>query len=250
MIDYPQESSLAALQHLWQEAFGDDAAFIEMFFDHIFSPDRCRCMTVDGDVVAALYWLDCRLDRHPLAYIYAVATKQSHRGKGFCRALMDDTHRLLRELGYAGCVLVPGEEKLFQMYASMGYETCSNIREFDCKAGSQRTSLRSITAEEYAAERRLRLPEHSVLQEGENLAFLSLLAQFYAGDDFLLCASIDGKRLNALELLGPSDAAPAILATLGVPGGCFRTPGQGRDFAMYYPLSDSPAPQYFAFAFD
>ena len=46
-IDYPQEHQLDELKKLWQEAFGDEEAYIDCFFDTAFSPDRCRCVTVD-----------------------------------------------------------------------------------------------------------------------------------------------------------------------------------------------------------
>lgn len=249
-IDYPVEDQLPQLRKLWREAFGDEDAFLDLFFGKVFSSDRCRCVTVEDRVAAALYWLDCRCWDKPIAYLYAVATGKKHRGQGLCRALMADTHRLLTELGYAGAVLVPGELTLFEMYGSMGYGPCSTIREFACEAAAQRTDLRQLTVEEYAALRRQYLPAGGVIQEGENLTLLAGLARFYAGTDFLLCAAEDGEKFRGLELLGNADSAPAILETLGKTSGSFRTPGPGREFAMYHPFSDTLMPAYFGFAFD
>lgn len=249
-IDYPTQEQTSQLRALWQEAFGDEDAFLGLFFDQVFSPDRCRCITLDGDVAAALYWLDCRCRDLPLAYIYAVATGADHRGEGLCRALMADTHALLHQLGYTGCLLVPGEASLFEMYAGMGYQNCSPIREFSCKAGENSVHMEQIPPEEFAALRRTFLPEGGVVQEGDNLEFLSRLTRFYRGDGFLLCCAPEDDRLFAAELLGNADAAGGILAALGFEKGTFRIPGEGRPFAMYHPLSDAPAPEYFAFAFD
>lgn len=249
-IDYPLQEQLPALRALWKEAFGDNDAYLDLFFDCVFSPDRCRCVTLEGQPAAALYWLDCRCDGRPMAYLYAVATGKKHRGQGLCRALLADTHSLLAELGYAGCILVPGEADLFEMYAGMGYQTATTIREFDCRAGEERAALREIGAEEYARLRRQYLKDGGVVQEGENLSFLAALARFYAGEDFLLCAAAEDGRLFAAELLGSADAAPGILTALGYPDGTFRTPGGEKPFAMYHPLSDAPAPRYFGFAFD
>lgn len=248
-IDYPQSHQLPQLWQLWQEAFGDSDAFLHGFFDHIFSPDRCRCVTVDGDVAAMLYWFDCRSSGQPVAYLYAIATAKKQRGKGLCRSLITDTHALLERLGYAGCLLVP-EPHLFQMYAGMGYLVSSGIQEFSCKAAQSPASIREISTEEYAALRRQYLPEGGVIQEGENLVFLAQQVRFYAGDDCLFCARIEGAKLFCPEILGSTAAAPEILYALGASTGSFRTPGTEQDFAMYHPLSELPAPSYFGLAFD
>ena len=248
-IDYPSPDQLDGLQKLWQEAFGDDDAFVEQFYTYGFAPDRCRCLTVDGQIAAALYWFDCSCQGKPLAYLYGVATAKAHRGKGLCRILTENTHSHLKYLGYAGEILVPAEDNLFQMYKKMGYSLCSSVSEFTCPAGDIPVSLRSVDAEEYCRLRREFIPENGVLQEGDNLNFLQTLADFYAGEDFLAAVYRDEKCFVP-ELLGNRDAAPGILAALHKSKGHFRTPGTQKPFAMYHALSDMPAPDYFGLAFD
>ena len=250
-IDYPQENQLNDLKKLWQEAFGDEQAYIDCFYDTAFSPDRCRCVTVEDQLAGGLYWLDCRCHDVPMAYLYAVATDKKFRNQGICHALMEDTHRLLKELGYAGAILVPGEESLFKFYAAMGYETCGGMIQFTCKAEDP-IPLQEISAMEYAQLRRERLPAGGVIQEGENLAFLATQAELYIGQNCLLAAVRDGNALRGLELLGDHQTAPAIVQTLGYAMGYFRIRGQSRPFAMYRPLGSSTlaAPTYFGLAFD
>ena len=248
-IDYPQGHHLQPLQRLWKEAFGDDDAFLENFFCRVFSPDRCRCVTVDDDVIAAVYWLDCRVYDKPLAYIYALATAKAHRGKKVGTALMEDTYALLKDLGYAGVLLVP-EDHLVKMYEGLGYHLCTAIREFPCEAAEESLVLQQISAEEYAALRRNYLPDGSVIQEGENLQFLQTMVNFYAGEDVLFCASVTDGKCFCPELLGNADAAPAILRTLHAASGTFRTPGTEKPFAMFRPIAQMPDPNYFGFAFD
>ena len=248
-IDYPSPDQLDGLQKLWQEAFGDDDAFVEQFYTYGFAPDRCRCLTVEGQIAAALYWFDCSYQGKPLAYLYGVATAKAHRGKGLCRILTENTHSHLKYLGYTGEILVPAEDDLFQMYEKMGYAPCSSVSEFTCVAGDMPVALRSIDAEEYCRLRREFLPENGVLQEGDNLNFLQTLADFYAGEDFL-AAVYRGEKCIVPELLGNADAAPGILAALRKSKGHFRTPGTQKPFAMYHALSDMPAPEYFGLAFD
>lgn len=249
-IDYPTLELEQDLRILWKQAFGDTDAFLDSFFSTAFSPERCRVATENGQVAAALYWMNCECDGRPIAYIYAVATSKTFRNRGLCRMMMEDVHRLLAEQGYDGAMLVPGSSALAAMYTKIGYRYRTQIREFFCTAAPEPVPLHAIDAAEYARLRRELLPKGSVMQEDGGLAFLNTQAVFYAGTHLLLAARKDGSQLFGLELLGDSAAAPGILSALGAAQGRFRTPGEGRPFAMYRPVSSSPAPAYFAFAFD
>ena len=249
-INYPTPEQLPALRALFLQAFGDSDAFLDAFYSTAFAYDRCLCVMVEGRPAAALYWLDCQWEGKPIAYLYAVATAPVFRGKGLCRGLMEYAHSHLASLGYAGTIIVPGSKELFQMYGKMGYKVCSWIQEFSCRAGSEPVSLRPIDKEEFCRLRRQYLPAGGVLQEDANIAFLQTMADFYAGEDFLLAVDRQANPLFAPELLGSPDAAPGILAALDRENGIFRTPGSGRAFAMYRPITMGPAPTYFGFAFD
>lgn len=250
-IDRPSSSQLPALRQLWKQAFGDADSFLDLFYRVGFSLDRCRCVTLDKLPVAALYWFDAFWEGRKLAYLYAIATDEAHRGKGLCKALMADTHRLLKEFGYTGCLLVPAEGSLFDFYGSMGYRTVSTLREFTIQAGDTPVALTPIGAEEYAALRKKMLPSDSVLQEGDTLAFLSAQAAFYKGDGLLVIAQRDGAKLFVPELLGEAAKAPGILRALGADTGTFRTPGKEKPFAMGISLTEADLPQiYFGLALD
>lgn len=250
MIINAKRRDIPALWSLWQQAFGDTDAFLKEFYSCAFSPSRCRCVSIRGTIAAVLYWFDCDWEGKRLAYLYAVATEEIFRGKGLCRALMENTHAHLYHAGYDGCILVPGSEALFGMYEKLGYTTCSYIREFECAAGKP-IPLRQLTATEYAALRREYLPTGGVVQEGEALTLLQSQAAFYAGENCLLACAPNGGKLVVSELLGDVSAAPGILATLGYCQGIFRTPGNEKPFAMYHPLTDGQsAPAYFGLALD
>ena len=111
-IDFPAPRHMQQQRSLWQTAFGDTDWFLDCFFRTAYTPDRCRCILMDDRIAAILYWIDCTVQDQKLAYIYAVATHPDHRGKGLCRMLMEDTHRLLAQKGYAGAILYPQEEGL------------------------------------------------------------------------------------------------------------------------------------------
>ena len=99
IINQPQSSHIPALRQLWKQAFGDPDAFLDGFFETGFSPDRCRCIMLDQQILAALYWFDCTWNGKKIAYLYAVATDLQYRGNGLCRALMENTHLHLKFLG-------------------------------------------------------------------------------------------------------------------------------------------------------
>lgn len=250
IIKPPEMEQIPQLRQLWKQAFGDTDAFLDKFFSTGFATERCRCVMDRGQVAAALYWFSCQCGGQALAYIYAVATGRDFRGQGLCRRLMADTHDHLKDLGYAGAILVPGDPGLRRMYRDMGYEDMTGIRRFSCTAGAP-ILLKAINAARYAALRREKLPENAVLQEGENLRFLETMAQFYAGDGILLCAVKDGDRLTVPELLGDPAAAPGIVAALGCKEGVLSVPGEEEPFAMGIALTpDFQKPSHFAFAFD
>lgn len=239
------------LLSLWKGIFGDHHGFWELFGDTGFLPEHCRTITWEGRLAAALYWFDVSCEGQPMAYLYAVATHPDFRGRGLCRALMADTESHLKASGYTGVLLVPEKEGLRAMYAKMGYENCTTVSEFSCGAGDMPVLLRDAGPEEYAALRQKMLPTGGVVQEGENLTFLTAQAQLYAGEDFLLAAWQDGDTLHAMELLGNAGAASGILKALGFSRGEFRIPGEGKPFAMFKALTpEAVRPRYFGFAFD
>ncbi len=249
-IDFPTPAQGMALARLWQEAFGDTLEFIEGFFCTGYSPARCRCLTVDGQIAAALYWFETSCKNQRYAYIYAVATAKAFRGQGLCRKLMEDTHAHLTLRGYDGCLLVPQTEDLRQMYAKLGYQNCAAFREFTCGAAQSSVRLQRIDREEYALARRELLPEGGVIQEEENIAYQEMMTFFYRGADFLLAARREGKTLISPEILGNPNAAPGILKALDCTKGVFRTPGSEAQGAMFLPLSKkAAAPTYFGLAF-
>ena len=151
IIDAPSDT--APLRALWKEAFGDPDSFLDAFFSVGYHPSRCRQLSVDGKLAAMLYWFDCTLANARIAYLYAIATDSAFQKKGYCHALMDDTHRHLAQLGYAGTVLVPQSASLFAFYEKMGYRAFGGLQKFTCQAGKP-IIVTQISAKEYAISRK------------------------------------------------------------------------------------------------
>lgn len=242
---------IAELSKLWQEAFGDSEAFMNLFFSKGFSPDRFHCIKENGVPVSALYWFDCQLEGRKFAYLYAVATLKSHQGRGLAGQLLEETHSLLRQQGYDGVILVPAGEALFDFYRKHGYETATASSKLSCDAGTAPMAIREISPEEYVRLLPVFLPKGGIKPGETMLRFLQGYCKFYAGEDFLLICEKTEDGLWGQELLGNTQAAPGILKALGFPKGRFRCPGTDRNFAMWLPLqADCPRPDWFGTALD
>lgn len=240
IIDAPRPEDIPALRCLWKEAFGDDEVFLDAFFSTAFSPERCRCITFSGQLAAALYWFDCEWDRHPVAYIYAVATDKVYRGRGLCHALMEDTHRHLLSHGYRGAALVPETEDLFSLYEKMGYRPFCYMDKVTVNASDTPAALIPLTKEDFCARRRQYLPAGGILQEGVTAELLACFAEFYAGSNGVMCVVRDGDNLSFQEYLGNREQLPDVLAALGTKEATVHLPG-AKPFAMYYsPETECP----------
>lgn len=250
-FDHPKQHHIPQLRSLWKAAFGDEDAYLDLFFCTAFSPDRCRCVVEEGRVLAALHWFDVSCGGAPMAYLYAVATDPAARGRGLCRTLMENVRQLLKCRGYAGILLKAADEGLRQMYQRMGYTPCTTncARTFD--VGDEIVRLHKVGTAEYAWLRRSFLPQGGVIQEGVMLDFLAEQAQFYTGAGFLAAVSVYDGECFCHELLGDISAAPGILRALGFARGAFRYPGTGEFFASFCPLiPDCPVPRYFGLSLE
>ena len=230
-----------ALKKLWQAAFNEPMEAINGFFDLAYSPDRCRILEENGQIVSALYWFDCEYGGGKLAYIYAVATDPAHRGKGFASRLLEETHAFLKKQDYAGVVLKPANG-LFPFYERLGYSTCGFIRRFPAEAGNLPATLKKLSPAEYGRLRRSYLPENGIIQEGITLDYLHSFADLYGTEDALFCVS--RQEPVFFEYLGTPNSAPGILAALGIQSAEIPTAGNDIPFAMFLPLNCTKIPGY------
>lgn len=249
VICNPKSAWIPSLKRLWHEAFGDDYEFVNAFFKTAFSKKRCLCASDGKSVLAVLYWFDCECRGEKTAYIYAVATKSEYRGRGICRKLMSETHRRLRENGYKCICLVPGSDSLFEFYGRLGYKTFGYVNERVYLPSGEKTYVKRIGKRQYKMARRELLEGNAVIQEKENIDFLSYMSEFYKGDGFVLALARGGQAF-VTEFLGDERQIPHVLEMLGCEDTVVRTPGKDKAFAMYYPLFGDVVPAYLGLAFD
>lgn len=249
IIDHPDLGDIPALRALWKEAFPDTDAFLELFFTQAFAPERALAVKEGNEVLAALYWFDCKWEQNPCVYVYAVATQKEHRGKGICRALMAQLHK---EMDMAGksTVLVPANDGLREFYARLGYENFGGMETLVCYASAQAVTAEKLTAEAYAQKRRVLLPKGGILQEEETLRLLQNLYAFYGGENWLLAGCESDGMWIFPEFLGEKNLLPGILQALEISFAKVSVAGK-TPFAMFRAGKEGiSAPGYFAFALD
>lgn len=250
-IKNPEISHAPRLRALFAEAFDEEEAFLDDFFDLGFSPERSLALFEGDELLSALYWFDVYCRGEKTAYLYAIATRRDARGRRLAADLICEAHRRLRALGYRAAILVPNTPALFKYYRRLGYRDGTTISEFSCDSRATAAELRTVGLAEYLALRERMLPEGAVIQTGEMMELLTRDTELYAADGFLLAARRQKSRLLGIELLGNADAAPYILAALNCREGLFRTPGEGKLFSMYFPLAEEASrPEYFGIALD
>ncbi len=249
-IDHPTPADIPDLRALWQFVFADTDAYLDSFFSTAFQTENCLCIRRDGLLASACYWLDCTCRGRKVAYLYAFATAPEFRFLGLCRKLLHRAGELLAQRGYAGLLLVPGDDDLRQMYQRMGFEDATSIRAFSLPAGEAMPGLQTLSAAEYAAARQDLLPPGAAVEGEGFFRLLDTQLRFYRLGDTLAACLVEGTQVFFPELLGDVSQAPGLVAALGASHGAFRTPGEDQPFAMYHPLSDAPAPNHFSFALD
>lgn len=123
------------MRRLWNEAFGDPDAWVEMFFSRVYRDDDVVSLTPSGADVPASMLL---LQRYamlfhgrevPVSYICGAATRRRERGRGYMRRLLALSLALSRERGDMLCSLIPARSSLYYYYAGSGFATVFYTRD-------------------------------------------------------------------------------------------------------------------------
>lgn len=160
---------ISALYAIWQEAFGDTAETVDLFFDTCFQKKNTLVAVCDGQVRSVVYLLRNVLQygekSFTASYIYAAATEKVYRGKGLMRALLTYAAETESARGTDFLYLVPANTHLFQYYEKCGFRTAfgKQICTFS-RAGLQAFAEISECTVPYIAWKR------EVLQYAERLA--------------------------------------------------------------------------------
>lgn len=225
----PRREDIPALTGLWQEAFPEDTAEeIGDFFALGFAPERSLALYGENRPLSMLYWFDGVWGGGRLAYLYAVATQKTARGRGHSSRLIEAACEILTKRGYAGALLVPAEPELFLFYGKLGFvPCCPGVKMTISDAGG----LAPLTPPEYEVFRKPFLGSGDAVLTGAALDYFGGDGEFYEGPEGVL----------ALARV-PEAGAPAAEGF----GRIVTSTQTGGDTAMFRPLKPGvPAPERF-----
>ncbi len=149
----PQEMK-EAVRRLWTLCFDDTPAFMDLYFDCRYQPERNEAIVEDGRVVSALQTIPYPMktwgEMIPAAYLSGVCTHPDVRHQGYMCRLLQQTHRHLRSNGYVVSTLIPAGHQLFQAYSSSGYASLFCYGRTVVSTQSQ--TLDELTVSEYSED--------------------------------------------------------------------------------------------------
>jgi GNAT superfamily N-acetyltransferase len=245
------------LKALWRETFGDTDAYIDDFLSMWFDGELTAVAEADGRIAAAAYLLPVghlktpEGERTPCGMVYAVATRESQRGRGLGSRVSRELGELANSRGIPVTVLCPADDGLFEFYEKRTeyreYFT-ADILEYtpDREPRDAILTFERVSPGQYAAMRESFLAGVTHIEYHEKA--IAYQAAICSPDGGLFrvdgghgagCAVLDTSPLGdviARELLcGETDrdgAAYAILRRFGAARCTVRTPGNGSRFGM------------------
>lgn len=111
----------AECKRLWKEAFGDSDEFISSFMELYYSKENMLYIEDKGKIVSMLHIIPFGLSNKPIAYMYAVATDITARGKGLATQLIKQAIEYAKEKGYKAIITLPAESELQKFYSQFGF---------------------------------------------------------------------------------------------------------------------------------
>ena len=137
--DYP------ALCELWLEAFGEGEESAKFVFENFCNYQQIYVLEENRTVICMACAVPCSLLGKKGIYLYGVATKKSHRGKGLMSALLEYVEQEEKQKGAEFSVLIPQSPDLFAFYRRFGYETRFYRHAFSAQLSAPVTGLLAVS---------------------------------------------------------------------------------------------------------
>lgn len=220
-----KEETLPQLRALWSACFGDSKRELDDFFRTIYP--RCTVFaateeeTLAGAVCVMPQSVCCGEETINAAYLYGVATDETYRGRGVCRALLAHAEKELKKKYVVCALLVPENAALAAMYEKMGYRGAwRGWCEADAPEGCGRAEKIDTIA--YAGLRETLLWDAPhVRYAKEYLDYAACTTEFYAlrlgnGAGCAAVERLEGGALRVNEILPDARFLPALFVSGGV----------------------------------
>lgn len=232
------------LSGLWQECFGDPAAYPEFFLSLFFAPQDCLVDREGGELAAAVYLLPAQVleNGRPVQahYIFAAATAPRFRSRGIMSRLLERAAETGAARGDRYSAVLPSDEELYRFYAASGYADFFSVRAADVPASRLRAAARGGWAPYAGSADALNRLRTELLAESDG----SLL---WSGEMFRKSVAMSGAygdRLVAVQ----TGAGPAYALCHMENGACMLLETAARKAAFPFLadaiLREAPAERY------
>ena len=113
------------LKKLWQVSFGDDAQFVDLYFERVYRFENTVTRTVDDRIASAAQFLyfdiTCRGNVFKGVYLLGICTHPEYRRRGLSSDIIRQILTEQSALGVDIAFLIPQEEHLFGFYENLGF---------------------------------------------------------------------------------------------------------------------------------
>lgn len=207
---------------LWRTCFDDSEAFIDLYFDRVYSNANTLTVEKNGQVVSALQMLPHTMTycgtEISVSYIYGACTSPLHRRLRLMEMLLQQAFEIMKRRGVVLTVLIPSEPWLFDYYRRLGY---SEAFDYTLSAYSRPNNLvqvpgLSVTPSEGVPteqlytyfDRKLRERPCCVLHTPSDFEVICRSLQISGGQ--LLVASNDKKEIAGIAFALPGETGAYI----------------------------------------
>lgn len=124
------QKDTAKIIRLWQQAFLDDENYISHFLDYAFAKAQILLIKNDDKIISMLTLITATIksdnENFSAYYIYAVATDENYRGKGYCRKLLSYAEDIAKQQNISALFLIPETDDLIDFYKKLGFDFFKN----------------------------------------------------------------------------------------------------------------------------
>ncbi len=117
-------------RELWQEVFGDEREFVDLFMIEVYRPENMLVKEEQGRVVSMLHIVQMQTSLGLTGYLYAIATASEFRGRGYASQLIAEALQLMRSRGYDVAMLIPSTIEVKAFYERFGFEDRAYLMDF------------------------------------------------------------------------------------------------------------------------
>lgn len=132
------DRDLPALQAIWLTCFDEREDAAALFLRRNLLTGHAYGCETDGDLVAAVYLIDCTLGGAKAHYLCGAATLPTYRNRGIMTALIGYALKDAANRGDRYSLLLPADEPLYRYYARFGYRPDCAVKRVILTAESDR----------------------------------------------------------------------------------------------------------------